>query len=287
MVMGTSFSAAAHTSGANTSAEKRPATSWPKMLLIAATDGSGTLKTQKCRFRRLGMSFFPPPGVFIAARYWQSTIIFMSPMGFSSEYMPPCSSNCRTISFVTWSPQSFIAGMEMSSTNTSSFFPPGGPNVLPCLFSTLASTVNWNTEGVVRLEKVIERLAITSGSKLLMNCLIVVVFAVPGPPTNSEDFPTLDTNRSTLSRRTESSVGITSDANLGFSCSVGYSHVGTTAVQLAHAPVVGSTKYSNKVSVSGSTKGLGTFDPHSFNSVALNLARSSRGSMPPSDHTTQ
>jgi len=40
---------------------KRPATSRPKMLLIAPTDGSGTLKMQKWRLRRLGMSFLPPP----------------------------------------------------------------------------------------------------------------------------------------------------------------------------------------------------------------------------------
>ena len=54
-----------------------------------------------------------------------------------------------------------------------------------------------------------------------MNDLIVVVFAVPGPPTKSEDFPTEDTRCRMCSRRTESSVGITSDANFGFSSCTG------------------------------------------------------------------
>ncbi len=58
--------------------------------------------------------------------------------------MPPCSNSCRTISFVTWSPHSFIAGMEMSSMKMNIFFPPGGPYVLPCRFSTEASTASWN-----------------------------------------------------------------------------------------------------------------------------------------------
>mmetsp|Transcript_7533 Transcript_7533/g.28303 ORF Transcript_7533/g.28303 Transcript_7533/m.28303 type:complete len:258 (+) Transcript_7533:7400-8173(+) len=257
------------------------------MLLIAATDGRGTLKMQKCRFKRLGMSFLPPPGVFIAARYWQSTIIFISPIGFSREYIPPCSRSCRTISFVTWSPQSFIAGMEMSSTKTSSFFPPAGPKVRPWRFSTEASTVNWNTLGVVSEEKVIDRLAITSGSKERMKDLIVVVFAVPGPPTNSDDLPTEDTNRNTCSSRTLSSVGITRLANLGRSSDTGYSHRGTTAVQFCHAPDVGSTKYSKNVSVSGTTHGDGTLPFESFTRCALNLLRSSRGSVPPIAHAAQ
>mmetsp|Transcript_13331 Transcript_13331/g.21688 ORF Transcript_13331/g.21688 Transcript_13331/m.21688 type:complete len:222 (+) Transcript_13331:3272-3937(+) len=221
MVMGTSFCAASHTSAENTSAANRPATSCPKMLLMAATEGSGTLKMQNWRLRRLGISFLPPPGVFMAARYWQSMIIFMSPIGFSSAYMPPCSRSCRTISFVTWSPQSFIDGMEMSSTNTRSFFPPGGPKMRPWRFSTAPSTVNWKMLGVVRLEKVIALDTITSGSNESIKDLIVVVFAVPGPPTKSDDFPTDETRWRMASKRTESSVGMTSCENLGFSSATG------------------------------------------------------------------
>ena len=82
------------------------------------------------------MSFFPPPGMFMAAtnlqlipEYWRSilgysarartflalvviesnaivhlvsTMLRKSPIGFSSEYKPPCSNNCRTSSFVTY-----------------------------------------------------------------------------------------------------------------------------------------------------------------------------------------
>jgi hypothetical protein len=60
----------------------RPATRLPKMLLIAAVLGNGTLNVQNWRFSRLGMSFLPPPGSFIAAMYSVSTILFISP-GFS------------------------------------------------------------------------------------------------------------------------------------------------------------------------------------------------------------
>ena len=41
----------------------------PKMLLMAAVDGSGTLKMANWRLSRLGMSFLPPPGWFMAATY--------------------------------------------------------------------------------------------------------------------------------------------------------------------------------------------------------------------------
>ena len=53
------------------------------------------------------------------------------------------------------------------------------------------------------------------------NCLIVVVFAVPGPPTNSRTSRRSTRESRACTSRTESSVGITSDANLGFSCTVG------------------------------------------------------------------
>ena len=43
----------------------------PKMLLMAATDGSGTLKIANWRFSLLGMSFLPPPGMFMPAKYLQ------------------------------------------------------------------------------------------------------------------------------------------------------------------------------------------------------------------------
>ena len=68
MVMGTSFLLPSTTSAAKWSAENLPPTMFPKMLLIAAVDGSGTLKMQKCLFSLFGMSFFPPPGWFIAPK---------------------------------------------------------------------------------------------------------------------------------------------------------------------------------------------------------------------------
>jgi hypothetical protein len=55
------------TSALKTSALKRPSTRRPKMPLMAATLGSGTLKSANWRLRRLGMSFLPPPGTFMAA----------------------------------------------------------------------------------------------------------------------------------------------------------------------------------------------------------------------------
>mmetsp|Transcript_29254 Transcript_29254/g.72342 ORF Transcript_29254/g.72342 Transcript_29254/m.72342 type:complete len:287 (+) Transcript_29254:1995-2855(+) len=286
MVMGTSFWAAWQHSGENTSAAKRPATSCPKMLLMAATEGSGTLKMQNWRLRRLGMSFLPPPGVFIAARYWQSMIIFMSPMGFSREYIPPCSNSCLTTSLVTWSPQSFICGMEMSSTNTSSFLPPGGPKVRPWRFSTLASTVNWKMLGVVREENVMDLDAMTSGSNEFMNDLIVVVLAVPGPPTKREDLPTEATSLRMHSRRTESSVGITSWLNLGFSSATGYSQSGTLSIHVFHSVLSSLTKYSKNVSVSGFSQ-FGVLPLLSSTSLWLNLTRSGRWSIAPTDQHTQ
>ena len=39
---------------------KRPFIRVPKMLLMAATDGSGTANMAKWRLSRLGMSFLPP-----------------------------------------------------------------------------------------------------------------------------------------------------------------------------------------------------------------------------------
>ena len=49
-------------------------TSAPKMLLMAAVDGRGTLKMANWRFSLLGMSFLPPPGTFMAATYLQRTV---------------------------------------------------------------------------------------------------------------------------------------------------------------------------------------------------------------------
>ena len=45
----------------------------PKMLLMAATEGRGTLKIANWRFSLFGMSFLPPPGMFMAAKYLQQT----------------------------------------------------------------------------------------------------------------------------------------------------------------------------------------------------------------------
>jgi hypothetical protein len=41
----------------------------PKMCEMEALEASGTLKMANCRFRRLGMSFLPPPGTFMHATY--------------------------------------------------------------------------------------------------------------------------------------------------------------------------------------------------------------------------
>ena len=58
-----------------------------------------------------------------------STMYRMSPMGFSGEYMPPCSSSCRTISLVTCSDhaarqstQSLHYGSKIMNTDDSRFF---------------------------------------------------------------------------------------------------------------------------------------------------------------------
>lgn len=66
-VAGTSLAEAATTSGLNVAASKRPATRVPKTEEMEAPEGRGTLKQAKWRFSRFGMSFLPPPGVFMAA----------------------------------------------------------------------------------------------------------------------------------------------------------------------------------------------------------------------------
>ena len=254
-------------------------------MLMAATDGRGTLKMQKCLFKRLGISFFPPPGVFIAARYCTSTIIFMSPMGFSREYMPPSSRSWRTTSLVTWSPQSFITGMEMSSTKTIIFFPDGGPKVRPDRFSTDDSMATWNVPGCVRDENVMSFVAVVSLSNPAMNCLIAVVFAVPGPPTNSACLSTLVTILRSDSRRTESRVGMMSLANLGFSSATGYSHAGTWVFQCLHSVSSSETKYSKKVS-SGSSK-FGASDSASRTIALFSGGLSFMSRRPPNAHVQQ
>ena len=66
------------------------------------------------------------------------------------------------------------------------------------------------------------------------------------------------------SRRTESSVGMMSLANLGVSSATGYSHAGTWVSQCLHSVSSSETKYSKNVS-SGSSKsgavGLGQLAP--------------------------
>lgn len=44
-------------------------TKLPKMWAMEADEGSGTLKMANCLFSLLGMSFLPPPGVFMHAIY--------------------------------------------------------------------------------------------------------------------------------------------------------------------------------------------------------------------------
>ena len=46
------------------------------MLLRVSVDGVGTLKMANCRFSLLGMSFFPPPGTFMAATYLRDGQVF-------------------------------------------------------------------------------------------------------------------------------------------------------------------------------------------------------------------
>jgi hypothetical protein len=84
---------------------------------------------------------------------------------------------------LTWSPQTFTLGMLTSSTNTTILFPPAGPKVRPCRFSTEPSMLIWKILGVVRLLKVMVLLLIWSGFSLLRNWFTVAVLAVPGPPT--------------------------------------------------------------------------------------------------------
>mmetsp|Transcript_11983 Transcript_11983/g.37931 ORF Transcript_11983/g.37931 Transcript_11983/m.37931 type:complete len:214 (-) Transcript_11983:471-1112(-) len=212
----------------------------------------------------------------------QSTIIFMSP-GFSRLYMPSCSSSCRTISLVTWSPHSLMLGIEMSSTNTAICLPPGGPKVRPWRFSTEPSTDIWKMPGVVREEKVMVLLAMISGLKDAMNCMMVLVLAVPGPPTSRLPFLTLLTRRRRCSRRTESSVGMTSCANLGFSSSRGYSQEGTCPSQCSHSVFSSFTRYSNTVSPSTGGGRLSLC----LRSSASNFTRSLMSSSPPMDQVRQ
>lgn len=84
---------------------------------------------------------------------------------------------------LTWSPHTFTLGMLTSSTKTTILFPPGGPKVRPCRFSTEPSMLIWKILGVVRLLKVMVLLLIWSGFSLLRNWFTVAVLAVPGPPT--------------------------------------------------------------------------------------------------------
>ena len=134
-------------------------------------------------------------------------------------------------------------------------------------------------------ENVMSFVAVVSLSNPAMNCLIAVVFAVPGPPTNSACLSTLVTIFSSDSRRTESRVGMMSLANLGFSSAAGYSHAGTWVFQCLHSVSSSDTKYSKKVS-SGSSK-LGASDSASRTIALFSGGRSFISSKPPSAHVQQ
>ena len=125
---------------------------------------------------------------------------------------------------------------------------------------------------------------ISSPSKPAMNCLIAVVFAVPGPPTKSACLSTDVTAPSSASRRTESSVGMMSCANLGVSSSCGNSHSGTRLSQCAHSLESSSRKYSKNVSDADI---VGADAPPSSCILFESFGRSDACSIPPSDHVTQ
>mmetsp|Transcript_69179 Transcript_69179/g.207492 ORF Transcript_69179/g.207492 Transcript_69179/m.207492 type:complete len:287 (+) Transcript_69179:143-1003(+) len=163
----------------------------------------------------------------------------------------------RTISSVIWSPHVLYSGIEMSSTKTSIFLPPGGPKVRPCRFSTLISICRWKMMGVVADEKETFFVSIVAWSCLPRYCSTVDVFAVPGPPMKSTA-RCCDADRwRQYSLRTESTVGTSSVAN----CSPtpppgGSSHVGMSAPQWIQSPVVSSTLNSKIVSSASFASGM-------------------------------
>eukprot|EP00982_Pelagococcus_subviridis_P015902 31437-Pelagococcus_subviridis.AAC.2 len=124
---------------------------------------------------------------------------------------------------------------------------------------------------------------VSSRSKPDMNDLIAVVFAVPGPPTNSACLSTLVTNPRRASRRTESSVGMIKRANLGVSSSRGYSQFGTLSFQCFHSVSSSETKYSKNVSLESSSN-AGWFPSLSATSARFSFGRSLKFNIPPSDH---
>ena len=119
----------------------------------------------------------------------------------------------RTISRVIWSPHSLTRGMEMSSMKQSMRLLLGGPKVLPWRFSTDDSIWRWKMEGVVACENDIFLKVTLIGSTAWSTERMIDVLAVPGPPTRmTARFCEME-RPMLYSQRTESIVGMSSDAN--------------------------------------------------------------------------
>mmetsp|Transcript_12389 Transcript_12389/g.29150 ORF Transcript_12389/g.29150 Transcript_12389/m.29150 type:complete len:222 (+) Transcript_12389:2074-2739(+) len=214
IVIPTSFSEADHTDSTRSEAlgsNLAPSID-PKIWLIEATEGRVTFMTWKCRLARLGMSFLPPPGWSIALRKRRSMTLFHSP-ALSRLYSPLYSMSCRMISSVIWSPQVLISGILTSSMKMTIFLPPGGPKVRPCRFSTHPSMVRWKMTGVVALEKDSFLKPVVVGSCLPSTDRMMLVLAVPGPPTSSTGLPLATLSSMLYSLRTLSMVGMSRVAN--------------------------------------------------------------------------
>eukprot|EP00961_Rhodomonas_salina_P295559 3935570-Rhodomonas_salina.1 len=87
----------------------------------------------------------------------------------------------------------------MSSMKKQQLFPPGGPNVLPCRFSTTLSSVRWKISGVVTNENGTILVVHWSRLRPWMNCIIVAVLDTPGAPVKSTGFFTGTSIRSCAS----------------------------------------------------------------------------------------
>ena len=228
---------------AMSSVSKCAATIEPKIWLIDATLGVVTCITWKWRLARLGMSFLPPPGVSMQPMKARSTIDFHSP-GLSRLYTPWYSMSCRTSSSVGWSPHVLTSGDDRSSMKKTIRFDPGGPNVRPDRFSTLASIVCWSILGVVADESDTVFVSTSVGFCFASTCSTLHVLAVPGLPTSSTGRPRASESSSMCWLRTLSIVGTRIDVNdAPRSCPL-CCHLGTHAAQCSHSHVASLIRYS-------------------------------------------
>mmetsp|Transcript_17131 Transcript_17131/g.34751 ORF Transcript_17131/g.34751 Transcript_17131/m.34751 type:complete len:259 (+) Transcript_17131:539-1315(+) len=254
----------------------------PKIWLIEATDGRVTFITWKCRLARLGMSFLPPPGCSMALKKRRSITFFHSP-ALSRLYTPLYSMSCRMISRVIWSPQVLISGIETSSMKTTIFLPPGGPKVRPCRFSTHPSMVRWKMMGVVADEKDSFLMAVVEGSCLPSTDRMILVLAVPGPPTRSTGRPLATESSILYSLRTESMVGMRRVANSALRSCPLKAQPGILLPQCTHSYAALSELIMNSKTVSGAVAS-GRLGVRSL-SIRSTLARSSASRTAASDHS--